>query len=108
MQGKKLTMNSGNILVERLAFDERREADMDARAIEQGYIDPNQFDEAHEQVPLKAGVDEYSHPEDVMTDAQHIADKYGIAVKVETRMWEDEGSMDWGHKSLTVQPNGGR
>jgi hypothetical protein len=50
----------------------RIQSNMELRVIEQGYICPNQF--ADKLATLEPGVDERGPLEDVMADAQHVAD----------------------------------
>lgn len=90
------------------SITERLQSNMEARAVEQGYIDPNQFPNEYELATLEPRVDECGPLEDVIADAQDIANKYGIQVKVDVRQFDEDAGLDWGHRTLTIQPNGGR
>lgn len=83
---------------------ERDQSERKARAIDQGYIDPNQFDEAHEDATGEPGTDRWDFLDEVLEAARHIATKHQVTVTVEARLYDEEGHMDFGRHVITVTP----
>ena len=80
----------------------------DDRAVEMGFIDPNQFDDEHEELACglgrALGVNRTGHFVDVKADAKRIADKYAIAVRIDAYVEDPETGFTWDEHEQTVEP----
>jgi len=69
-----------------------------------GYIDPNQFDDAHEAVQWEPGVDAFVSLDDAVFTAHRLSRTHGIAVEVETwePFWSDPDMPESQAGSITI------